>query len=61
MLAAGTSMATPHVSAVAAYVRAIHPDWTPGQVRAWLQSTAQTIGHRPGFGHGMVNADAAAR
>ena len=60
-LAAGTSMATPHVSAVAAYVRAIHPDWTPGQVRAWLQSTAQTIGHRQGFGHGMVNADAAAR
>jgi subtilisin family serine protease len=60
-LAAGTSMATPHVSVVAAYVRAIHPDWTPGKVRAWLQSTAQMIGNRQGFGHGMVNADAAAR
>ncbi len=60
-LAAGTSMATPHVSAVAAYVRAIHPEWGPGEVRAWLQSTAQPIGYRRAFGHGMLNADAAAR
>ncbi len=60
-LATGTSMATPHVSAVAAYVRAIHPDWTPGDIRAWLQSTAEAIGNRQGFGHGMLNANAAAR
>ena len=60
-LAAGTSMATPHVSAVAAYVRAIHPDWTPGKVRAWLQSTAEAIGNRQFFGHGMLDANAAVR
>lgn len=60
-LATGTSMATPHVSAVVAYVRAIHPDWGPGQVRAWLQSTAEAIGHRQAFGHGMLDANAAAR
>jgi len=60
-LLAGTSMATPHVSAVAAYVRSVHPDWTPGMVRSWLKDTAQGIGNRQNFGAGMVDADAAAR
>ena len=56
---AGTSMATPHVSAVAAYVRSIHPDWTPGAVRSWLKDTAESIGSRQAFGAGLVDADAA--
>ena len=56
---AGTSMATPHVSAVAAWVFAMHPDWTPGDVRSWLKTTAEVIGSRQQFGSGMVNADAA--
>ena len=60
LLYGGTSMATPHVSAVAAYVRSIHPEWTPGQTRSWLKETAQTIGSRQSFGAGMVDADAAA-
>jgi subtilisin family serine protease len=60
LLMAGTSMATPHVSAVAAYVRSIHPSWTPGQVRDWLKSTAQDLGNRQYFGAGMVDVDAAA-
>jgi subtilisin family serine protease len=55
----GTSMATPHVIAVAAWVFAMHPDWTPGDVRSWLNTTAEVIGSRQQFGHGMVNADAA--
>jgi subtilisin family serine protease len=55
----GTSMATPHVSAVAAWLFAMHPDWTPGDVRSWLKTTAEVIGSRQQFGHGMVNADAA--
>ena len=58
-LMAGTSMATPHVSAVAAYVRSQHPAWTPGDVRSWLKTTAQPIGSRQAFGAGMVDADAA--
>jgi lantibiotic leader peptide-processing serine protease len=58
---AGTSMATPHVSAVAALVRALHPDWTPGDVRAWIKETAQPLGDRQLFGHGMIDADAAVR
>jgi len=60
-LAAGTSMATPHVSAVAAYVVALHPTWTPGHVRAWLGQTAQPIGPRQLFGAGLLDADRAVR
>jgi subtilisin family serine protease len=60
LLMAGTSMATPHVSAVAAYVRSIHPTWTPGQVRDWVKSTSQDLGNRQYFGAGLVDADAAA-
>jgi subtilisin family serine protease len=58
---AGTSMATPHVAAVAAYARSIHPTWTPGAVRDWIKSTAQDLGNRQYFGAGMVDADAAAQ
>jgi subtilisin family serine protease len=56
---AGTSMATPHVSAVAAYVRAMHPTWTPGDVRSWLKTTAQPLGNRQYFGAGLLNANGA--
>ena len=59
--AAGTSMATPHVAAVAAYVRAIHPGWNPGQVRAWLKSTSQNVGSRQLYGAGLLDANAAAQ
>lgn len=60
-LMAGTSMATPHVSAVAAQVRVLYPDWTPGEVSSWLKETAQQVGSRQAFGAGMVDADAATR
>jgi subtilisin family serine protease len=58
---AGTSMAAPHVAAVAAVVRALHPDWTPGAVRSWIKETSDPIGKRQWFGHGIVNANSAAR
>jgi lantibiotic leader peptide-processing serine protease len=56
---AGTSMATPHVSAVAAMVRALHPELGPGDVRSFLKEHAEPLGDRQAFGHGMCNADLA--
>jgi serine protease len=58
----GTSMATPHVSGVAALIKSKHPDWTPQQVRDALINTAEDLG-APGkdneYGYGLVDAYAA--
>ncbi|WP_223167988.1 S8 family serine peptidase [Nonomuraea sp. SYSU D8015] len=38
----GTSMSAPHVAGAAALVFALHPDWTPGQVKSALETTGKT-------------------
>ncbi len=58
----GTSMATPHVSAVAALVISAGVATTPDDVREVLQSTAEdkgSAGWDPQYGHGIVDAHAA--
>ncbi|MCB2113181.1 MAG: S8 family serine peptidase [Parvularculaceae bacterium] len=55
----GTSMATPHVSGVAALVKAKNPGMKPNALRALLTRSAENIGSRQEFGHGMVRADKA--
>ena len=57
---AGTSMAAPHVAGVAAIVRAVKPGLSANQVNSTITSTAENLGDRQQFGHGMPNAAAAA-
>ncbi len=58
----GTSMATPHVAAIAALVLSAHPSDTPDQVEATLETTARDLGTAARddvFGYGLVDAAAA--
>ena len=58
----GTSMATPHVSAVAALVWSHNPGWTNANIRDALQRTAEDLGpagRDTSFGFGLVRARAA--
>ncbi|MFL6245144.1 MAG: S8 family serine peptidase [Thermoanaerobaculia bacterium] len=58
----GTSMATPHVSALAALLKQKNPGWTPEQIRQAIRMTATDVGV-PGFdsmiGWGRIDAAAA--
>lgn len=58
----GTSMATPHVSGVAALIFGKNPNLTPDQVETIMERTATDLGvpnYDTTFGWGLVNAQAA--
>ncbi|MGW6198262.1 S8 family serine peptidase [Kribbella sp. NPDC055110] len=44
---AGTSMSSPHVAGSAALILALHPSWTPGQVKSALETTGKTAVTKP--------------
>jgi hypothetical protein len=62
-LKSGTSMATPHIAAVAALLWSKFPEKTADDIRTAIQETAQDFGacgKDQVFGHGMVDVIAAA-
>lgn len=59
----GTSMATPHVTGVAALIWSTHPAKSAAEIRSALEDSAQDLGPQGRdnyYGHGLVRADLAA-
>jgi len=65
MVLSGTSMAAPHVSALAAMIVQLHPSWSPEEVKQTIRQSAYKLGldtlngFDTQFGYGRIDAAAA--
>jgi serine protease AprX len=55
----GTSFSAPMAAGAAAQILALHPDWTPDQVKGALMVSAAALPADPGFAGGVGELDAA--
>ncbi len=58
VISSGTSMASPYVTGLAAYLLTFRPDLTAAELRTVIEETATDLGaegHDPWYGHGLVN------
>ncbi|KAK7276330.1 hypothetical protein RIF29_17469 [Crotalaria pallida] len=59
----GTSMACPHVSGAAGYIKSLHPTWSPAAIRSALMTTAKKLSpltdRDAEFGYGAGQIDPA--
>ncbi|KAL9348419.1 hypothetical protein Peur_059785 [Populus x canadensis] len=60
-LMSGTSMACPHVSGLAAYIKSFHPNWTAAAIKSAILTTAKPMSSRVNkdaefaYGAGQIN------